>query len=205
MKCECQVDEITLKPLNYSSHAFETQWLIVKPPNQKTMVVGNIYRSPGPGQPALLEHFSQALQVIDAHTGKDIHILGDFNIDVKGEKTNSVKELIAMTRLAGLIQLIESSNRVTPSTATIIDLYFTNAEHIVASGSHPLNISDHDAIFLVRKKQMPPKVRTSFRGRIYKNYDSDHFENEIRNKDWSQVMTADNCDLAWEALQGGID
>ena len=205
VKNECQVDETTLKPLNYSSHEFEMQWLIIKPPNQKTMVLGNIYRSPGPGQPKFLEHFSQALQTLDAHAGKDIHILGDFNIDVKGVKTNTVKELITMTRLAGLIQLIETPTRVTPSTATTIDLYFTNAEHIVASGSHPLNISDHDAIFLVRKKQSPPKVRTSFKGRIYKNYDSDHFQNEIRNRDWTQVMTADDCDLAWEALQGGIE
>ena len=86
------IDATTLAHMNISNGDIEAQWIIIKPPNQKTMIIGNIYRATDGNRPAFIQTFGQCLADLDAHMGKEIHILGDFNLDVKkGKKAPAAK------------------------------------------------------------------------------------------------------------------
>ena len=69
--------------------------------------------------------------------------------------------------------------------------------------------SDHELVYVTRKKESLPVKRSSFIGRLYKNYDKIYFQQMISNHDWTDFTSADSPDLAWsimkETIEGVID
>ena len=183
------------------------QWLIVKPQYLKTMIIGNIYRPPSGSHPKFLETLSSALSNLEDYRVHEIHLSGDFNINFLSPLSQQAKDLLALTKSNGLTQLISTPTRVTPSTKTLIDLYFTNAPtpNLLYYGSHPLNISDHDMIYLIRKKPRQKQTKITFEGRIYKNYNSTMFQNMIRTTDWDDIVTEPDSATAWSMMINRID
>lgn len=48
-----------------------------------------------------------------------------------------------------------------------------------------MSFSDHQPIYVIRKKQKTKIGRTSFRCRNFSNYDIDDFQDDLVNHDWS--------------------
>ena len=67
--------------------------------------------------------------------------------------------------------------------------------------SIPLNISDHNMIFFVKKKATIEKVKLSFEGRIYKDYDAVKFKEELCTKDVTNILASGSSPLAWEMFR----
>ena len=90
--------------------------------------------------------------------------MGDLNCDVsKFPPDAHTRRLQFLSCVYQLEQLINEPTRVTRTSATLIDLIFTNKkENISKSGVIHLGISDHSLIFAVRKF-FTPKSRQNVR------------------------------------------
>jgi hypothetical protein len=84
---------------------------------------------------------------------KELIIMGDVNCDFfKSPPDAHTRKLQFLSSLYQFDQLINEPTRVTGTSATGIDLIFTNrAENILNSGIVHVGISDHSLIFVVRK------------------------------------------------------
>ena len=93
-----------------------------------------------------------------------------------------------------LVQLIKDSTRPLSSDA-IIDLIFSNCQHIDSSGSLDWNISDHIPVFVNIKKNKTIPEKAEFRGRSYRRFVEETFQLCINNKDWNEFENSDDVDI----------
>ena len=104
--------------------------------------------------------------------------LGDLNDDLQ-QKNSQLSRIIKTNKLT---QLINKPTRITPTSATLIDVIITNKPDIIINTDvipHP--IADHDLISAtlnITKPKFPRKIKTI---REIKNYSSDTLCNSILN------------------------
>ena len=73
-----------------------------------------------------------------------------------GDLNSNARKLQFLSSLYQVDQLINEPSRVTSTSATLIDLFFTNKqENIMQSGVVHIGISDHSLIYAVRKFALP--------------------------------------------------
>ena len=79
--------------------------------------------------------------------------MGDMNCDMIADRyDNDTQKLKALADIYGMKQLINEPTRITPTSATLIDLIYTNTpDKIVCSGVRHISISDHSLVFAYRK------------------------------------------------------
>ena len=88
------------------------------------------------------------MEDIGNSTNKEIVVMGDFNINYRDKNDINTKALHQLELNTGLRQMINTPTR----GANIIDLVYTNSQDISRAGVLELNISDHDLIFISKKK-----------------------------------------------------
>ena len=121
------------------------------------------------------------------------------------DKRNPARKLMKnLENSTGLKQVIETPTRITNTTSTLIDLMYTNAQHIMDKGIIHLNISDHEAIFLSRKKQKEKFEIKTIDASSYVNYNKLHFQQTLSNLDWNALYTLDDVDQAWDLIETNI-
>ena len=81
-------------------------------------------------------------------------LLGDFNFDfalpLYGYQQKA-KNFLQITRAVNLTHTICECTRITEHSRTLIDLFFSTRPELYCSGVVPVGISDHCAIFGIRK------------------------------------------------------
>ena len=115
------------------------------------MLIGCFYRPPE-GSDYLPSNFNNifnnSLAEID-QINKEIILLNNFNLNYKIPKAD--KDFKSIMDMYGFKQLINKPTRVTSTSATIIDLFFTNSsENIVNSDAFTTSLSDRNMIGAVR-------------------------------------------------------
>ena len=80
----------------------------------------------------------------------------------------------------------------------LIDLFLTNSQHISDSGIIHLNISDHEAIFLTRKKKKEKFIMKYINARSYINYNQVDFQHRLTELDWTEFYNLDTVDELWD-------
>ena len=120
-------------------------------PCSRPFLVTTWYRPPG-SDARLFDDFENFLSRCDLEN-KELLLMGDLNCDVsKFPPDAHTRRLQFISCVYQLEQLINEPTRVTRTSATLINLIFTNKkENIVKSGVIHLGISDHSLIFAVRK------------------------------------------------------
>ena len=135
-------------------------------------------------------------------------MLGDFNINYKEKANPAFKELDFITKALSLRQLISNPTRTMfrdgLPTETIIDLLFTNSEHVRETGVLDLNISDHLGIWATRKKTRVKYNKIDFKGRSYKNYRKEDFQENLRNANWDGFYNNENPNWLWDYMYNVI-
>ena len=96
--------------LNTNNKNIESQWVSIKQPNSRTILIGNVYRPPQGN----IETFIQVLE--DILTSMDLSkielfIMGDLNIDILEKKNPNKKKLLELIKTFGLRQLIKTPTR----------------------------------------------------------------------------------------------
>ena len=158
--------------LNYSEHDFsnlnkstidiEIQWIVIKSQFQREIIIANLYRPPQGDNKSFLKYITECLDTIRNLNRKDVFIIGDFNIDVSKNSDQKSKDLLQSMNGYGLKQYIHGITRY-GNTNSCIDLIFTNSEYINYTGILDLNLSDHQAIFINRKKLKPIMIKSNLK------------------------------------------
>ncbi len=136
----------------------EDIWVSVQCHMLPAIIIGCVYRHPK-APVASFEYLQDVFRQL-CLCKKDFYILGDFNDDLllKGNRLNRI------IRNNNLLQLIDEPTRVTPTSATLLDLVITNNPSLVLTKNVvPQVIADHDLISIVvsiRKPKRKPLTRT---------------------------------------------
>ena len=130
-------------------------------PFSKPFLVGCVYRpkdSPIEDLDKLTAQIERAHDIAD-----DIVITGDFNVDLL--QTANQRWAGKFGRILDLSQVITEPTRTTASTSTLIDhVWITRqtASEIKSTGVVSTGLSDHDAVFITKKKKFAKQTGGSF-------------------------------------------
>ena len=176
------------------------QWISIKQPHSKLILVGNLYRPPQGNIDNLIQKLENVFMEIDM-TNTELYLMGDFNIDMMDSQSNVVKDFKSFTKTMGLRHFIKEPTRCTIDRSSCLDLILSNSDIVHKVGVMDINISDHSMILLTRKRLSKPKKKCSFKGRSYRNYDKDIFQNNIRNSDWTKFNVLNTAEGKWKEFE----
>ena len=184
-----------------TSNSLEMICLEIKKPHNKSFLVCAWYRPPN-SNTILFTDFEAFLSKCDLEN-YELLIMGDLNCDIsKTPQDPNTRKLLFSFSLYQIDQLINEPTRVTRTSATMIDLFFTNKpENILQSGVIHLGISDHSLIYAVRKVNSP-KCRERLKlVRNFKNFNATDFVWDISQISWESVVLHNNPNVCWKIWQ----
>ena len=183
-------------------------WVKLYFDNVRPIVIVNVYRPPQGSYVKGCELISEAFYRADLKDNTDIFMLGDFNINYGDKTSPAYKELDFTTKSLGLKQLVSSATRLAFRdgiiSETILDLLFTNSEHVSNMQVLDFNISDHLGILATRKRTPVKANKINFRGRSYRNYIKERFQENIINTDWEEFYNNNDPNWLWEFIYNTI-
>ena len=200
-----QYSDTKYKDLNVSCGDLEMQWLFLSLQQVRPIDVVNVYRPPQGDYKNCCSLITEAFMKAGLKDNTDVFLLGDFNINMDDKNALNSKELLFTTGALGLRQLINAPTRIAyrggvPSK-TMIDLIFSNSDCIREAVVMDINISDHQAVRVTRKKIAIKKEKVEFQGRSYRNYDREEFQRTLSNKSWDNFFDERDPNLLWEIMQ----
>ena len=97
--------------INYSTHSLsifnascqniECQWVKIIQENQRNIVIANLYRPPQGNVKKFVDYLEGVVENLDLDK-EDLILLGDFNIDFLGKKSNDFKQIALLLGQIGL-------------------------------------------------------------------------------------------------------
>ena len=147
----------------------------IKKPYNRSFLVCAWYRLPN-SNTNLLDDSEVFLHKCDL-ANQELIIMGNLNCEVsKTTPESNTRNLQLLSLLYQLDQLISEPTRVTGTSATLIDLFFTNKpENIIQSGVIHIGISDHSLIYAVRKFTIPKSHERVKIACNFKNFNANDF------------------------------
>ena len=139
------------------------------------------------------------LQNIDL-SKKDVIILGDFNIDFLDKSSVDTKCINRLISGFGLTKLINSPTQYGATKNSCIDQIVTNSNHIYQTGVADLNISDHQLVYFVKKKNKDHPIKTTFEGRSYRNYNTHDMIHYLDLQDWGNFDQLNDPNRLWDLM-----
>ena len=183
-----------------STTDLEVQWLKIKRNRCKDIILANVYRPPTGNVGKAIKHLGQGLESL-ARPADEILIMGDFNVDYQNKKSINFKKLIFFEKANSLEQKISTTTRNTTSSKTLIDIALTNIKHIRSAGALDSFLSDHQPIYILKKKLKDKrKTDQSFEGRSYSHYNRQTFMENVSNADWAPFYECNDPAAAWEKM-----
>ena len=190
----------TLANMNCSSKDIESQWITIKQPHCKQIVIGNIYRPPQGNIDNFIETLDGNLTNINIDR-VELFLMGDFNIDFLEKNNPNYKKLIDFIKPLGLRQLIKNTTRPSLDRESCIDLIITNSDSIEMAGVLNVNLSDHLLVHCSRRQIKLPKIKCSFTGRSYRNYNREVFKKNVQDSNWEKFDNSQTVTSKWEVLE----
>ena len=186
---------------NMVTKDLEVQWLRIARKNAKNLVIANVYRPPTGNVKQALKKLGDSINSLKKYN-EELIILGDFNVDYKNKKSPNYKALKFFERAHSLDQNISTTTRNTKKSSSLLDIAFTNMKYIKTAGTLDSFLSDHQPIFIIKKKgKNTEKIEQQFEGRSYRHYDKQQFLDNIEDRDWSQFFNAEDPGHAWDIMQ----
>ena len=121
-------------------------------------------------------------------------------VNYKNKASADYKHLNFFVKAIGFSQLITTTTRNTDKSKTLIDLILTNAKYISSSGTLEHYISDHQPVYVVKKKGRDRRPKVEFEGRSYKDFDQSVFREELQSGDWKSFFNIEYPESAWDYL-----
>ena len=82
-----------------------------------------------------------------------VFLMGDLNVDYKNKSSPDYKKLNFLIKSNGLSQLITQTTRNTDKSKSLLDIILTNSKYISEAGILDHFISDHQPVYVVKKKK----------------------------------------------------
>lgn len=186
----------------------EADYLIIemKEKSQKNnYILIIIYRNPKRDQKKFIRDVKTLLEE-DRYKGRNIIIMGDWNIDVSGSDAIAEKLKENMAK-EGFLQTIEGFTRITKNTKTSIDLCYTNMiKEVIKSGTICSGITDHQGIIIGIQTEGNNKDyavnREKATSKNILNYSG--MKREISKTDWSDIKNEDDPNKSMNKFQNRI-
>ena len=208
MKESLKFSDSNVKELNTSTQDLEMQWLQLYLENVRPIVIVNVYRPPQGDYKKCCEMLTEAVNKAELADTTDLFVMGDFNIDMSNRDSPGTKELNFTMGSLGLELLVKEPTRTSfrngQATNTCIDLIFSNSDFINRAGVLDLNLSDHLAVAVTRKKVTRPKGKVEFKGRSYRYYDREVFQDRLMTQNWDNYFEERDPNLLWEIMESII-
>jgi hypothetical protein len=126
------------------------------------------------------------------HKHKEAYHFGDKNIDLLKKYTLGQKLFGGFSEY-GYTQLITEATHHTKTSHTLIDHIYSNTQDFLAkSGVITSGLSNHDMVFIVRKKQGPLFHTKTIRSRNFKHFNDASFSKDIQNFPWQNINAFPN-------------
>ena len=190
---------------NISTKDIELHWISLILPNQKKIVIGNVYRPPQGNVKVFCDKLDEQLIALRISQKQNIEtfILGDFNINYLTPSNSDTKLLKWFEQKSSLKQIIKDITRFS-NLNSCIDLIFTDSLSLSSYGTLDVNLSDHEMIYVTRKHVKKNKASTSFIGRSYLDYNEDLFISRLLDIDWNIFYTSIDAETAWKSMKDNI-
>ena len=175
----------------------EDVWITVQCRKLPAIIIGCMYRHPK-ALTVTFDYIEDVFRLI-SFRGKNLFILGDFNDNLL-LKDNKLSKIIKNSKLT---QIIDTPTRITPTSATLLDLVITNNPEIILQHDVvPQVIADHDLISTtidISKPKRQPIIKTL---RHLRNYSQDRFCSILlRNSpDMYKILLTDNVEQQVEVF-----
>ena len=133
---------------------------------------------------------------------KEMIFAGDFNINYHARGAADTKKLKNWCNRLGFMQHIKTPTRVSQNSSSLIDLIMTKMEHCTNSGVINLHISDHQPVFVIKKKIKDRRPKISFRGRTYARYSKQLLSDSLTNKIKTEFRQTTDSNECWDLMEG---
>ena len=189
----------TIEGLNISNQHIEMLNIVHQTPNHKKQLVTVVYRPPTGDVKIFLKHIKDIVSLPEFSKMEKI-ILGDFNIDYRDRDNVYTKSLFDFEKILMLKQYILDPTRIAKKASTI-DLIFTDSSFVHCSGCLTDAISDHQFIYIIRKKVRNTNHSTLTKGRSYRNFNLKEFENFIEDELLNYDMNNVDPETMWMHIE----
>ena len=187
---------------NLSTSSVELLWISINNPNQSKIIVGIVYRPPMGDFREFVTKIKEMANDINVNN-LEVFLIGDCNVDYSKHGTCNKKLIKEFETLTGLHQIIKQPTRY-GNNNSLIDLVFSNSSCINEHGTLDLNVSDHEAIFIIRKKSKEKFTIIDGYGRSYLNYEKNSFQANVRAADWSKLSEIRDINEYWNIIEETI-
>lgn len=178
--------------LRESRDIVEHIWIKFKFQN-KTIIIGNLYRSPSSNINDFFSYFEDVLIDFFAQCDK-LLCLGDFNINMLDLDAPHAIQLNNILATFGLDQIISMPTRISSISSTLIDLAWCNPESVLDSGVRDVSVSDHFLIYIsLTLEHIEPNV-TQYVYRALKNINLVDFQLDLEGAPWHNIFLLNNID-----------
>ena len=182
-------------------------WVKVKVKGTSDLYIGSFYRPPDKNNPEYLQQLHSLLNRIPTDKGAHLWLGGDFNLpDINWEdesdsqyalNSSVAHQLLNITRDFYLDQDVTEPTRVTETTASKLDLFFTSNQTLINKVEVIPGISDHETVF-IESSLCPMRVKTPPR-KVFQYRKADYeaflkafqieFEELVKTEDVEQLWT----------------
>ena len=181
----------------------ENVCLEIQQPRSKPFVVVMWYRPPD-SSIGIFTPFEHLIGILDLEN-IEYYLMGDINCDMIATRYDSdTCNLMSITDVYGLQQLITEPTRETPTSSTLIDVIYTNCpDKIVCSGVCHVSISDHSMVFAYRKLSING-VTLGYDTLAYRKFckfNRTSFRNDIASENWDEINNFSNPNDMWSKWQ----
>ena len=190
---------------NSSCQDVEIQRLELCSTVQKNIVLFNIYRPPKGSVSNCLDIIGNALEDEANLHLKEIILMGDVNLNFSAKSNPDTKKLIHWQNRLGLNQLIKTSTRSSKRSATTIDLIFTNMESCDTSGVLNLHVSDHQPVFVIKKKTRDNRKKIVFTGCTYVSYSKVNLSDALTNAEKLRFREEKDPNKCWDLMEAFLE
>ena len=172
--------------------------------NRKTIILGNIYRSPASSnKPEKFNNlFDKILQKLNTnrYANKIKYLVGDINQDlIKYDNDDDCQNLIDNAHNNGFVQIVSRPTRITEHSATLIDhVYTNNIDSTLSCNILTLDISDHLATHTrvtlgtstAQSRRISAQVKNDKGNlRIFNEANDIKFRQLIHEETWEEVLS----------------
>ena len=189
----------------YCPKKLESVFIELTIPNKPNFFVGAMYKHPSMQHYEFNNDFLQNL-LNKIQTEKKFSVLaGDFNLNlIKYSKTTDNNQFLEIILSHNFMPQITLSTRATGRTATLIDNTLINSyENKCSSGNITNSVSHHlpQFLFIENIKGQTYKIKNPKAIiRDYKNFNSESFQSDIKEIDWSLATENNDVDLGFETF-----
>ena len=160
----------------------------------RNIICGVVYRQHNSPE-RFQKYFEETIEKFAA-LGKQICVLGDFNIDLlKVQSSNYSHDFLLTLQSCYLIPTVDKPTRVRSTSATLIDNIFVNIpEQVLVSGNIISDISDHFSQFCILSS-IVDQSKENRKVRDFSKFSSRLFVADLTQVDWDEIIARGTDDI----------